>query len=106
MVFKSSPVDSANCWSNAFCSLVNFSGISTLGQQWDSPLFLNSDAGFALLYLFKRLLRRFAPRNARSAFLTVFSITQSALFIFTELEILPLMNYIFYFTDNASVYGF
>ncbi len=29
--------------------------------------------GFALLCLFKRLLRRFAPRNARSAFLTVFS---------------------------------
>ena len=36
----------------------------------------------------------------------VFSITQPALFIFTELEILPLMNYIFYFIENASVYGF
>jgi hypothetical protein len=35
-----------------------------------------SDAGFALLSLLKRLLRRYAPRNARSAFLTVFSITQ------------------------------
>jgi len=30
--------------------------------------------GFALLYLLKRLLRRLAPRNARSAFLTVFSL--------------------------------
>ncbi len=44
--------------------------------------------------------------HACSAFLTVFSITPPALFIFTELEILTLMNYIFYFIDNASVYGF
>jgi len=29
--------------------------------------------GFALLSLLERLLRRFAPRNARSAFLAVFS---------------------------------
>ena len=35
-----------------------------------------SDTGFALLFLLERLLRRFAPRNARSALITVFSITQ------------------------------
>ena len=38
----------------------------------------NSDQGFALLYLLERLLRRFAPRNARSAFLTVFHHTAIA----------------------------
>jgi hypothetical protein len=66
MVKKHVAFAPANKWGQApFCKKED------ILRQKMGPVPIYSQ-GFALLCLFKRLLRHFAPRNARSAFLTVF----------------------------------
>jgi len=67
MVLKHVAFAPGNKWGQApFCKKEDI----LIQKMGPGPIY---SQGFALLSLLERLLRRFAPRNARSAVLTVFS---------------------------------